>query len=166
MVGTQITHLHKNMRFGVNGAYSNFNDKDEIQGGLIYHWYPFGNLNLYSMTELSILKYQSDLRTIINQKIGFKINTKLWAEMQLIYGDIQYSTVISDNFSYEIPNHTHALADANLIYLLNPSLNLVLGTQYLWKFSDQEESANNPVIETKTINYQQFNLIGGIQWKF
>lgn len=168
MGGLQFEHINKTTIWGLSGVVSNFGQNDiQMQAGASFTWFPKGNIDFYSLTQANVLKDgNSSLRPILYQKFGFKINPNIWFEAAGIYGDVKNFTLLSNNYSYEIPNHTHALLSGKLIYVLNKNINLFLGTQYLWKYTEQKEIDYSSVYDLKTIDYQQLNISGGLQWKF
>lgn len=168
MGGIQYTHIYKNITWGVSGAISNFEyNERQLQAGVSLNWFPKGNLDLYTNTQAHIFSNApGSFRPIIYQKLGFKVNKSLWVEATGIYGDVKDFTLLSNDFSYEIPTHTYGIADAKFIFVLNKNINLFLEAQYLWKYTQQKELDFYNKEYIQLINYQQINILGGLQWKF
>ncbi len=168
MLGAEYYHLYKNISMGLNAAYSNFGfEEQQMQAGVSFSWFLKGNLDLYSNTQAHIFSDSpGSFRPIIYQKIGFKARKNLWIEASGIYGDVKNFTLLSNNFTYEIPNHTYGIASAKAIYILNKNFNLFFGAQYWWKYTEKKESSFDNTEHIQIINYQQINFIGGLQWKF
>ena len=188
MLGLSYKYRYKKVQIGVNAVYSNFYENDNIQFGASFRWFPKGNLNLYSITEISAFKAgNSSIRPIIFQKIGGKIANKLWLEGSAIIGDVQDFTMINYNYSYEIAYKTQAMLNAKFIYIHSDKLNFYLGPQFVFSSVNkvQEDLIAEPVnirttkgpgngrgpeqqknLNNNEIKYSQFNIVGGIQWKF
>lgn len=168
MGGIEYKHIYKNINWGLSGAISTFEYQElQMQAGITFNWFPKGNLDFYTSTQAHIFSPSpASLRPIVFQKIGFKASRNLWVEAFGIYGDVKDFTLLSNNFSYEIPNHTYGIASAKIIYVINEKFNLFLGAQYLWKYSEKKELDFNNIEQTQIINYQQTNILGGLQWKF
>ncbi len=182
MAGFSYNYLYKNMRFGANFVYSNFLERKNLQFGASLQWFPKGNLNLYSITEISAFKSDNDmLKPVIYQKVGGKIYNKLWLEGSVIIGNVQNFTMLSSNYTFETSYKTKALFGGRLIYVLNPSINFYVGPQYILSTMEQyqdipeEEESNGGQnrgrdrvnnSNNNLIDYSHFNIAGGIQWKF
>jgi len=186
MLGLSYKYRYKKVQMGVNAVYSNFLDNDNVQFGASFRWFPKGNLNLYSITEISAFKASDNpIRPIIFQKVGGKIANKLWLQGSAFIGDVQKFTMINYNYSYEIAYKTQALLNAKLIYVHSNKWNFYFGPQFTLSSNNkiQEDLLGEPAniritkgsgkgqgaTQQKNLNevkYSQFNIVGGIQWKF
>jgi len=165
--GFAYSYLYKNFTFGINTAFSNYSSEDNVQFGVSVIWYPKGNLNIYTLTEASAFNNNDNKpRFILHQKIGLALSDKLWVELSGFYGDVHNYINIGSNYSFEIANHTYGIAGAKLIYTLNPRFSLFIDNQYWWRYTDRKQIEFDNSEKTDIINYQQYNLIGGIKWNF
>ncbi len=165
--GLDYSYLNNKTRLGFNASFSTFGFKQQLQVGASLEWFPLGTYDLYSLTQINAFSSEpGDIRPVIRQKIGAKITSRLWIEVLGIYGDVQNVTMVSDNFSYEIPNHTYGIASAQLIGVVSPRVNIFVGVQYWWKYTEQKQDDREHQETITIIDYQQFNIIGGLQWKF
>jgi len=160
-------YRYRNMVLGINSVFSSFSEDKNFQLGASFLWYPFGNLNLYSYTEITAMNtIQNEPRLIVYQKIGFRAMNKVWLEFSGFYGDVRNSSMISSNYSFEIANHTNGIANAKVIYTLSPKIELFASAQYWWRFTDRKEVDFSDEEVVNIINYQQLNFIGGLKWNF
>ena len=184
MFATSYNYLFKKMKFGVNAAYSNFFDNKNIQFGGSMQWFPKGNLNLYSITEISAFRGKEGVFTpVIYQKVGGKIYNKTWIEAYAIYGNVQGFTMLSSNYSFEIAYKTKAIMGAKLIYVISDKLNFYFGSQMVLstvdKIQEGLETTTTPTAKGQgnnsgpsnnaqyhEIRHSHFNIMGGLQWKF
>ncbi len=168
MLGLDYQHRYKNIRWGVSGAVSNFGDKSrQLQVGASFIWFPKGNLDLYSHTQVFMTRdVTPQFRPILYQQLGIKLVKNTWLEGEVIYGDVKNFTLLSNNYSFEIANHIYGMASTKIIYVLNSYFNLFVAGQYWWKYADKLEYDTSGKEYKQTINYNQFNILGGIQWKF
>jgi hypothetical protein len=164
--GFAYSYLYKNFSFGINTVFSNYSSEQNVQFGVSLIWYPKGNLDLYTFTEASAFNNNNKPRFIFHQKIGLALLDKLWLELGGFYGDVHNYINISSNYSFEIANHTYGIAGAKLIYTLNPKFSLFIDNQYWWRYTDRKQIEFDNSEKTDIINYQQYNLIGGIKWNF
>ena len=168
MLAVDYQKRYKKTLLGFNAAYSDFSDDKQAQLGLSLDWFPKGNLNFYTSTHTYGFASNAfkQYRPIVYQKVGFKLSSHLWMEVQGIFGDVQNFTLLNDNYSFEIPDHTFGLAGVQLLYLLGERIHLSLGSQYYWKYTEMEENELINRNNIQRIPYQQINLLGGLQWKF
>lgn len=165
--GLSYNYRYRNMVLGINSVFSSFSEDKNFQLGASFLWYPFGNLNLYSYTEITAMNtIQNEPRLIVYQKIGFRAMNKVWLEFSGFYGDVRNSSMISSNYSFEIANHTNGIANAKVIYTLSPKIELFASAQYWWRFTDRKEVDFSDEEVVNIINYQQLNFIGGLKWNF
>ena len=188
MLGLSYKYRFKKVQIGINGVYSNFYDRNNIQFGASFRWFPKGNLNLYSITEVSAFKAGSNsIRPVLFQKVGGKVANKMWLEGSAIIGDVQNFTMINYNYSFELAYKTKAMLNAKLIYVFSDKWNFYFGPQYTLSSANkiQEDLLSQPStirtakgpgngggpdqqknLNNNEIGYSQFNIVGGIQWKF
>ncbi|MBI5402823.1 MAG: hypothetical protein HY959_05455 [Ignavibacteriae bacterium] len=158
-------------RFGLKNSFSNLNGGKQIQNTAEIIFYPFGNLNLYTVTDATVFsskgamgKYKSF--GIVDQKIGWKTFDYLWMEAGYTFGQI-YNFNESD--AYIVFNNINKYSDRisfNLISPVSSSIELSLRYQYyneeiptlLYSNADQYTT-----IFTKNNNHK---IIGGIKWTF
>lgn len=165
--GLAYSYRYKDIVLGVNTVFSTFSEENNFQLGASFLWYPFGNLNLYSSSEISAMNtIQNKPRLIVYQKIGFKAMNNTWLELSGYYGDVRNLSMISSNYSFEIANHTKGIASAKVIYTLSPKIELFANAQYWWRFTDRKEIDFRDEEVVNIINYQQVNFIGGLKWNF
>ncbi len=165
--GLSYNYRYKNIELGLSSVFSSYSAERNIQIGLSLLWYPFGNLNLYSLSEVSVFNtIVNKPRLIIYEKFGFKAMAKLWVEFSGFYGDVRNYSMISSNYSFEIANHTLGIASTRIIYTINTKVDIFASGQYWWRYTDKNELDINGNKLIKTIDYQQLNFIGGLKWNF
>jgi len=166
-LGIEYNYLYKNISLGVNAIVFNYSNDENIQVGASVLWYPKGNLNLYSYTAVSAINtWENEPRLIFQQKIGMELMDNLWLEVNGYYGDVHNLVSISSNYSFEIANHTYGIVSAELIYTVNPKLSFFIDNQYWWRYTGRKQIEIDNSEKIDIINYQQYNLIGGLKWNF
>ena len=167
LVGLEYSYLKNKTRWGINGAFSTYSFARQIQLGASLEWFPLGNYNLYTFSQATAFSPEpAVIRPVFYQKIGFKIMSKLWLEVNGTYGDVQNLTFVRNNFSYEIPDHSYGIIGAQFIGIISPRVSIFVGAQHWWRYAIKKEfdKDNNETIQH--IDYQQHNITGGLQWKF
>lgn len=166
-----LTKSTGHFRLGLKNSFSNLNGEKQIQNGAEIIFYPFGNLNLYTITDGIVFSSKAGMGKyksfgIVDQKIGWKTFDYLWMEAGYTFGQI-YNFNESD--AYIVFNNVNKYSDRisfNLISPVSSRIELSLRYQYyneeiptfLYSNADQYTT-----IFTKNKNHK---IIGGIKWTF
>lgn len=124
--------------------------------------YPLGNLNLYLLNRLIIQNDETFPDTqsfVMGETLGFKVNKHLWAEANLLAGNIRN---MSDYGSYIIYNDANALklkSGISLLFPLNSGKIISIRANY----SNGESNFSDATINN-TIKYSSVSITGGISW--
>jgi len=166
MLGLNVYRHIKNVKIGLNMGISNYHKRPQIQFGGNATYYPFGNLNLYTYTALSLKMEDGNKDLIFQQMIGFKTTSILWIELGGIFGKLKNYSDYSLAYGYNIPDDLSTKLYAKLILVFGNNINLFFEGQYLIKQTRRHEYyINGDFVDTK-INYSQRNITGGLLWKF
>ena len=166
MFGLNVYRHIRNVKLGINMGVSNYMLRKQVQAGLNLTYYPFGNLNLYSFTEASIKIDDREKSVVFQQQIGFKTFSKLWVETGGFFGSLKNYSNYNLAYTYSIADNMDMLLYGKLIFVLNQNIDFYLEGQYLNKYTYRAiDYGTNEHIETK-INYNQWNIEGGLLWKF
>ncbi|MCX6231554.1 MAG: hypothetical protein NTZ33_08420 [Bacteroidetes bacterium] len=159
---------------GIFGTYSNLNKGTQIEGGLSLTYFPFGNLDLYSNTNLTCFFQKKsstqgqgsikETRLIFDQMIGFKVFSKLWTEASVTIGQMENYNEKNAFIVYNIPDVLKFKAGLSLIYSLSEKIELSLRYQLLSKESTYYTQLDLATINSYTVNYQNNTIIGGLKW--
>ncbi len=167
MAGLGYNYLYKNFRLGANAIFSNFGDTKNYQFGASLQWFPKGNFNIYSITEISALKANDQgMRPILYQKIGGKIANRTWLETYVILGDVQNYTMFGNNYTFETAYKTKALMGAKLLYFNSAKLSFFVGPQIVSSYNEKVTNEEIKNGKGNRLNYYQLNIMGGLQWKY
>lgn len=137
----------------------------QLNAGLSY--YPFGNLNLYSSSELSLLRNGNSNNLIFKQTLGFRPIKQLWLEGIVHAGNQSF---YSDQTSYIVYNSTENVqlrAGLNAYVMLGSHLSFQL--RYAYTNGERLYSTYLPTTEETQTNYTSFQstrITGGIKWTF
>ena len=116
--------------------------------------YPLGNLNLYTISRLSV--QSGDVQqTIFNQTLGFKVINKLWLEANAGFGKMNNYLEADALYVYNSIDVTKLKAGGTAFFPLNKHAILYLNYTFEQK---QDFYLNN--------NYNQYSITGGFTWKF
>lgn len=157
---------------GLTSVFGNMNNAKQNQNSFTFIWYPLGNLNLYNVINLTIhTNKNSDTsdavsRFIFDEKIGFKVFNKLWAEVVFTSGPIfNYS----ESNAFIIYNNTDKIKYKAGFNLVSPvSEKIELSLRYLFLSQEYESTTTdlNNITSVKTNNLLNHKIIGGIKWTF
>ncbi len=164
-------------RLSLGSSYSNLNKAKQIQNTLSVVYFPLGNLNFYSVTDLTAHSQKKDdtlknsngkfmTRGIVNQKIGFKVFDKLWLEGFYMFGNAENynesSAFVVFNSMYTMNNRL----GVNLLAPLSSSVQLSLRYQY-YNLEITELAYDSPSTYSTITKTNKFHkIIGGLKWTF
>jgi len=118
-------------------------------------YYPMGNLNLYTSTNLSFREWSGDHQINVKQIIGVKLNKKLWVEGNVTIGKFSNRVENDGLYVYNAIDPNLFKGGITFYYAPNKHLQIQLGT-----ISEKRE-----LFYTNYIFNQQ-SINGGITWKF
>lgn len=157
---------------GVNTVFANFNSGKQNQNTLSFIWYPLGNLDFYNISNFTLHNNKSNdssdaiARFIFDEKIGFKIASKLWMEAVFTTGPIfNYS----EGNAFIVYNNVDKIKYKAGFNLISPiSDNVELSFRYLLLSQEYDIIKTNATgtSTTTTNNLLIHKLIGGIKWTF
>ncbi len=154
-----------------SATYSYINQLDHWQQNAQLIFYPFGNLNLYSVTGASRVSELSgssflEERYVFREKLGLKVAGPVWLELFAYTGDLKN---YADNYGASVFNsldQIRTMAGGNLIFLLKNNTRLQIS--YSSSLLNSSYSPYPPVEAggTNTYKYYVYTINGGIQWNF
>lgn len=118
-------------------------------------YYPKGNLDFYTSTNLSFREWSGDHQINVKQIIGVKLNKKLWFEGNVTIGKFSNRVENDGLYVYNAIDPNLFKGGITLYYAPNNHLQLQLGTLA----EKRELFYTNYIFNQQSIN-------GGITWKF
>ena len=163
-------------KFLLNNSYSNLNYSKQLQNGVTLAYFPFGNLDLYSVTDLIVHSDKPDsvrnnqasyiTRGIIRQKFGIKLSPKIWVEAFYLFGNAKNYNEDNAFVVFNSANVMYNRLGINLISPLTPNISLILRYQYYKQDIPElvyNTSSSYEIIE-KSNSFHK--IIGSIKWTF
>ncbi len=164
-------------KFLLGNSYSSLNKAKQIQNGLTVVYFPFGNLDLYSVSDFVVHSESKDdtllnpsgsylTRGIFKQKIGIKVIDKLWLEAFYMFGNAE--NYHEDN-AYVVFNSVNVMNNRFGINLISPiTSNLQLSLRYQYYKQDVPELIYQTATTYKFIEKSNsfHKIIGSIKWTF
>lgn len=166
-----LSKEYKKATFSLSTAFSNLNSAKQFQGGVDITYFPFGNLDLYSSTNLTLFFQKQtgsnakESRIIFDQLIGMKLLPKLWTEASLTLGNLANYNEKNAFIVYNIADKINLKTGISFIYAMSSKIELSLRYQLLKRENTYISYQTKDIINTNTTNYQNNTLIGGIKWK-
>ena len=156
------------IRSGIFAGYSYINSQPQMQGSMYLGLLPLGNLNLYSV---STLTWYSDIplddgRWVYSQDIGFRIWSRLWAEIGGSRGDRENFAGPRASVIYNEPAVTSEQYGVTLIMpFFDMGMELFVNYNYMVSRSRfiPDNDAGTPVNQMNLVSHL---VTGGIKWKF
>ncbi|MBU2650348.1 MAG: hypothetical protein KKA81_05395 [Bacteroidetes bacterium] len=153
---------------GISAIYSSLNERKffQIDGRLT--WFPSGNLNFYSTTELRNFLTDKEYRLIFHQVLGGRILSWLWTEGSVTVGDLSYTSENNGLVIFTITDKIKYRLAMRLIFPLSEHLSFNLRYQFLAKEGVYAVFHDSPKGEFRFHSFDYFhnNFFGGIQWNF
>jgi hypothetical protein len=172
LVSVAATRDFDFLTFGMSGSWSNLNGLDQLQASAFMTWYPLGNLDLYGNTGVTMLSEEGDGRILLSQMVGGKLTRWLWAEGDIIYGDLSNGNTANGMVVYNNTERIRYRLGARLIITIIRDLEFSINYQFFEKESPvlryvstgggQEKT---PVKETTWQKYQTNNIFISINIK-
>ncbi len=158
----------RNVQAGIAYSFSNFSNYGHHQFDFSLLYFPFGNLNLYSLSTYSILQNTYSSTSVVSEKIGIKLHPKIYTEALISYGS--HTNFVSQGtfLTYNTPDPIKLIAGMDLKFLIN-HLHLTLGYRY-----NQREGTRTVIntidkpeqYSTTNFNYSIHLITTTLTWKF
>lgn len=174
LVGCNAAFLYGKHLADVSLSYFHGEEMRVIQSGLSYKIYPLGNINLYISPSIGYIWRGNSTKKIgeldgsflAEVSAGGKIYKRLWGSTAFLWGNIcDYHDRASHSF-YTLSCETKLRCSAQLIYLLNQHLNIILTYKYIRKTSKLFYVDSNGNSNLKDFNQNDNVIAGGVQWNF
>ncbi len=157
--------------FNIGGgiSYSNLNFKNQFQKDFQLVFYPLGNLNLYSLSNVYLVSENYNTTTdeyfSMKQLVGFKTFDNLWLEASAHLGEIKNYTS-NDGFNIFNSDETQTLRyDFSFIYA-GLKTNFRLMMSYSEYYNYYFNLVENQTADLNKIELKGLTIIGEIKWKF
>ncbi len=119
-----LTRDFKIVRTAISGAWSNLNDRRQVQAGFHALAFPLGNLNFYFSSKLLDHMVDDDHHFIYEQMVGFRIAKPLWMEANFTVGEMKD---YYDQSAFRVYNFTDAMqlkGGGRMIWIVNRRISL------------------------------------------
>jgi hypothetical protein len=155
------------------GAYSNLNDKEQIQAGFQVVLFPYGNLDFYLSSKLLNHRNDGHNSIIYEQVVGAKLFRPVWIELNATMG--QMKNYYSNNafVVFNIADKIQFKGGAKLIFRINSRWMLTADYIYLLRRGDYVQysaadlpEGDPPFPVTLHKDFQNHIIVIGLNWKF
>lgn len=150
-------------------SFSKLGKNNQLQQDATLSFFPFGNLNLYSLSSFYLISEgttdnKTENRSVFQEDIGFRISDMLWIEAGAMIGEIKN---MNTDDGYIIYNGNETITGKYMLSFLFPVEKMTFSIrtvfqQYHNTFTDPE--GNDLGINKLTFN--AYSLIGGLTWNF
>ncbi len=159
------------LKSGISAGYSNINEQQQLQGAFSLIWFPFGNLNLYSVSDItrySVLpRYNNIERWILTQDLGFRAFPGLWMELRGRWGEMENFASSGALIVYNDIAMVKAQYGVTLIApMFARRFELVVNYNYTLQENRFLPDINVADIPINSIETNYHIITGGIKWKF
>jgi len=117
--------------------------------------YPFGNLNLYTISRFSLVAQQQNNQVVVSQGAGFRVFRHFWAETMAVFGKLDNYTENDGLYTYNSVDVTSFKIGETGFLQLNRHAQLRVN----YTFESKRDAENH-------MNYHQHSFTTGVLWNF
>ncbi len=159
------------IKTGISAGYTYINERQHAQGSFLLGLFPMGNLNLYSVSEITRY-YDMDSvseggRWVLSQVAGMRVLPQLWLEVGGTMGDMSN---YAGTGAYYVYNDTAVTKGRYGVSAISPlfdrGIELSLHYSLVMKESSIVISPGEFDTGINTIEARYHQITGGITWKF
>ncbi len=151
--------------FGLFGTFSNLNNNNQYQAGATIGFYPKGNLDVYSLTNLVLAWEDGDTRFGFEELMGVKAMKKLWVEGSVFFGEMINYNEKNAYVVYNSGDKMKLRAGMNIIVPLSEKFEISVRYQYFINEGSWFRLDENYESQIFSTEYQNHTIIGGLAWK-
>lgn len=166
VLSLKVSKKSRNFEYSLFGSYSNLNNNFQYQAGAGINWFPFGNLDLYSLSQGISYFENNDAGVVYDQVLGYKIHKYLWIEGTVSVGAWKNFAFDNSFVAYNSGDRARFRTGANIILPLSDRFEFSIRYQFLKYQGLDEWYDENMKYFSKEISYNNNLIIGGLQWKF
>lgn len=148
-------------RFSLEGevVWLNLNRNLSFQPSLIVRLYPFANLNLYTQSRFSLLMNDNTTSFFQQQKIGFKVLSRLWLEGSYFSGNVSGFALNKGALLFNGLEEVNRIWGADAIVTVSQNVSVALGYQFRKQSNYFFPQADGSAISNKIeMNYSLFYI--------
>ena len=155
---------------GISVYYAALNGANQLQNDYQLSFYPLGNLNLYTISTVSLQREifsqnAYDNRFAFHQLIGTKVLKSLWFEGFATYGDMHNFIRNNGSTVYNGTDVIKGIYGGRFIVFIKPQIKFSLTYNYQ-NLESYFNSGQDYRIGLNKIEYSNHSLTGGLTWNF
>lgn len=174
LVGCLVSYSYGRHIASARASYYQGDFVKTIQSTLSYCFYPFGNLNFYISPNVSYIWRGNDYVSLGEipgnwlgeVEVGGKLMDRLWGNAAFLYGNLCDFHDQSSHTFYSLSCETKFRCSAQLIYLINQHLEVLLTYKFLRKQSNLFLVDVNGNAGLNVFQQNDNVIAGGVQWNF
>lgn len=159
----------KKVNVELNSSFGNLSGNEQLQEDVTFTYFPFGNLNAYTVTTIShsAEKFNSEIinNWVYYQKLGVGIKEKVWLEPFAMFGNIHDFTQLNASIVYNSRDVLKQSVGCKVIVPVYKSKILINIAYTNSKYESSFLEFQKGELEKKII-YNHNSINGGISWKF
>jgi len=127
----EITRDFKILQAGLFAAWSNLNEKEQIQAGFHLVAYPLGNLDFYISSKLLNHRNNGYNNIIFEQMAGARLARPVWVEAGFTIGEMKNYHESSGYVVYNLADKMKFKGEGKLIWVIDSSWMITAGYIYM-----------------------------------
>jgi hypothetical protein len=137
-----------------------------IQPSAALNYYPFGNLNVYGSTGFAISNDSSETRSIFVQKIGLRLNKRIWAEASAHVGNLKNYQEGNAFVVYNVADKISAKYGISLTGYICRNFELSVRYDYIQREGSYTNETKPGNFVKSAYSYQNNSFTGSLALKF
>ena len=167
MVEVRAGKYYKKFGINVSASYGKAEETNVLQPGIDMSYFPFSNLNLYSITSIDNTIYDNTPHWVFQESIGAKLHNKIWFEAAYAYGDMQLYHDADLHNIYTMMYKSKYRISSTFTFLPLENFKILLTYKYMEKKDPLYKIvgySGDMSIEEQKVN--SHNIILGAKWIF
>jgi hypothetical protein len=151
--GLKYTGAYADLQADMSWGYMLGHNMGQYNGQTVI--YPLGNLDLYTISRLSLVSQEQNNQVVFSQGVGFKIFSHAWLETLAVFGKLDNYMENDGLYTYNSIDVTSFKIGETGFYQLGRHMQLRLN----YTFENKQDAKNQ-------LNYHQHSFTTGILWNF
>ncbi len=165
VLGMKLIRQMPSIEYGLSLSRFKLNRKHQWQTSLLFNYFPFQNLNVYTSSRLSAVLRTHNIQFHFKQLLGLRATSFLWLQGGLHVGQLENVPDENAGLIYNASDKVVYNLMGSVIFFLREKLRFQIDVHFqelesLYFIVSQEEK-----FETMSYQYYNLHLKGGLIWK-
>ncbi|MBN1337891.1 MAG: hypothetical protein JXA03_01130 [Bacteroidales bacterium] len=150
---------------GLRASYSRLNKAKQYQMEGSLTWYPSGNLNTYTHSQIWVQKQNHNTYLLVQQSAGHRISSGIWAEANIQVGEMRNYNESNGFVVYNTGDQIKMKTGFNLIFLPGAKTEWTFRFNYYKLTGSSRKFTDINNFSADSFDYNNYSITGGLIWK-